>query len=95
MTLTTDQRLYVESQVSARRKSTGLAYALWFFLGLLSIHRFYLERPKTAILQIILNCLIVGLLWTLFDAFLIPGMIRKCEDNERQRLYQVVAGNYR
>lgn len=84
--LTTDQRLFIESQVSSRRKSMGAAYALWLFLGLLSMHRFYLERPGSAILQIILNCLVVGLIWTLIDAFLIPGMIRDHANKVRNEL---------
>lgn len=79
----------IESQVASSRKSMGVAYALWFFLGLLSLHRFYLERPATAILQIILNCLIVGIFWTLFDVFLIPGMIRQQQERVRARLYGV------
>lgn len=92
MTLTTDQRLLIESQVTARRKSTGVAYALWFFLGFFSMHRFYLERSGSAVLQIVLNFVIVGLIWTLVDAFLIPGMIRKLEEETRQQLYGRVAG---
>jgi TM2 domain-containing membrane protein YozV len=89
MALTTDQRLFIESEVSRSRKSIGVAYALWFFLGLFSAHRFYLDRPGSAILQIVLNCLLVGLIWVLIDAFLIPGMIRKREDDLRQRLLGV------
>lgn len=92
MTMTTDQRLFVESQVSSRRKSMGVAYALWFFLGLISMHRFYLEKPKTAILQIVLNCILVGLIWTLIDAFLIPGMIRDHENKVRGDIYKNVGG---
>lgn len=93
MAMTTDHRLYIETQVMAQRKSMGLAYVLWLFLGLLSIHRFYLEKPGSAILQIILNCLIVGLIWTLIDAFLIPGMTREHEAKVRARLYQFAAPN--
>lgn len=92
MSMTTDQRLFVESQVSSRRKSMGVAYALWLFLGFFSMHRFYLEKPKSAILQIVLNCLIVGLIWTLIDAFLIPGMIRDHENKMRDNIYRNVGG---
>lgn len=88
MSMTTDQRLFIESQVSSRRKSMGVAYALWFFLGLFSMHRFYLEKPGTAILQILLNCILIGLIWTLIDAFLIPGMIRQHEEKVRAGLYR-------
>lgn len=91
MPLTTEQLLLLESRVDARSKSTALAYLLWFFLGVLSIHRFYLGRPKTAILQIILNCIVIGLLWTLADAFLIPGLVRAYNDNVRDELIARVA----
>jgi TM2 domain-containing membrane protein YozV len=86
MSLSTDQRLFIESQVMGRRKSMLIAYLLWGFLGLFSMHRFYLEKPKSAILQLVLNFLIVGLIWLLVDAFLIPGMIRQHEDGLRLRL---------
>ncbi len=92
MSLTTDHRLYIESQVAARRKSIGIAYALWFFLGVFSAHRFYLDRPGSAIAQLVLNFLIVGLIWTIADAFLIPGMIRKREEQMRQQLYAIAGG---
>lgn len=38
----------------AHRKSTGIAYVLWFFLGGLSAHRFYAGKVGTAILQLLL-----------------------------------------
>lgn len=37
-----DIRLY-----EANRKSLGLAYLLWFFLGLFGAHRFYLRAGRT------------------------------------------------
>jgi TM2 domain-containing membrane protein YozV len=92
MELSNDQRLMIESQVIAQRKSIGVAYLLWFFLGLLSVHRFYLDRPGTAILQIVLNCLIVGWVWVLVDAFLIPGMIREHDERVRGRLMTAAGG---
>ena len=68
----------------ANKKSLGIAYALWFFLGGLGAHRFYMGRTGTAIVMAAL--LIIGLailvtlvplgIWMLIDAFLLPGWVR-------------------
>ncbi len=84
--ITTDQQLLIEARINNERKSAGVAYALWFFLGLLSAHRFYLGRPGTAILQIASYFILVGFIWLLVDAFLIPDMIRKHMAEMRERL---------
>ena len=74
----------------AKRKSTGVAYLLWFFLGMFGAHRFYLGETGTGVTQLVLSVIgwataifVVGLfllagvgIWVLVDAFLIPGMIR-------------------
>ncbi len=59
---------------------------MWFFLGILSAHRFYLGKPGTSILPILTFFIQIGLVWLLVDAFLIPGMIRKKQDDIRSRL---------
>jgi TM2 domain-containing membrane protein YozV len=75
----------------AGKKSTGVAYLLWIFLGSLGGHRFYLERTGSAVAQLILCVLgwatiwfVVGLIfliplgvWLLIDLFLIPGMAQE------------------
>jgi TM2 domain-containing membrane protein YozV len=74
----------------AQKKSVGVAYLLWFFLGTLGGHRFYVGRTGTAVAQLLLTIagactmflgvgfFIVGCvgLWVLIDAFLLPGIIR-------------------
>lgn len=74
----------------ANKKSAGAAYVLWFFLGGLGAHRFYLGQTGTAVAQLILFILgwltlviAVGFfllmavgIWLLVDAFLIPGLVR-------------------
>lgn len=58
---------------------------LWFFLGGLGAHRFYLGRTGSAIAQLALGLLAFPTafitllplgLWLLADLFLIPGIVR-------------------
>jgi hypothetical protein len=55
MGLTTNDQLLIESRITNDGKNVVVAYLFWFFLGIFSAHRFYLGRPGTAILQILLT----------------------------------------
>ncbi|MCX7377497.1 MAG: TM2 domain-containing protein [Alphaproteobacteria bacterium] len=79
----------------ANKKSTLVAYLLWFFLGWLGGHRFYLGHTGSAVAMLIITIIstiliFVGIgflglmaigIWALVDAFLIPGMVRS-QNNE-------------
>ncbi len=56
-------------------KSKTVAYVLWFFLGWLSLHRFYVNKVPTAIIYLITGQLF-GIGW-IIDLFLIPSMVNK------------------
>jgi TM2 domain-containing membrane protein YozV len=56
-------------------KSKGTAYLLWFFLGGLSAHRFYLGHIGIGILYL-LTFQLFGIGW-IIDLFLIGGMVDK------------------
>ena len=70
----------------ANKKSTGVAYLLWLFLGGFGAHRFYLSYTGTAAAQLLLlifgwlpffiGWMVLGV-WLLVDLFLIPGMARE------------------
>ncbi len=78
-------------QYDAAKKSAGIAYLLWFFLGGFGAHRFYLGQIGTGVAQLlilvfsfILTFVAVGLLgflvlgvWVIVDAFLIPGIVQR------------------
>lgn len=61
-------------------KNMILAYLLWWFLGTLGIHRFYLNHPKSGLAQLLLLALgwiplfigwVVLGIWWLLDAYFI------------------------
>lgn len=100
MGLTVQDQMLIEQRITNDSKSAGVAYLLWFFLGSLGGHRFYLGRVGTGLLM--LAMLIVGFatvavgfgaivwvilgIWLLVDLFLIPGIIRNDKEKLRQRL---------
>ena len=86
MRLSTEAQILIEQRVTNEGPSAGVAYMLWFFLGLVSAHRFYLGRPGTAILQILCYFILVGFLWLFIDVFLISGMLREKRAEIRNRL---------
>jgi TM2 domain-containing membrane protein YozV len=75
---------------------------LWFFLGNVGVHRFYLGRTGSGIAMAILSVLswitvyvgigFIGLavigLWWLVDVFLIPGITTRANQELATRLAQ-------
>ncbi len=48
-------------------KSKGIAYLLWFFLGVLGVHKFYLEKFAVGIIYLLTGGLfLIGWLYDLF-----------------------------
>lgn len=81
-------------------KSLVAAYVIWFFFGAISGHRFYLGFPVSGVIQAslwfvswmlimggffgaVLSLGIAGM-WTLTDAFLIPGLHRQAIQRQRE-----------
>ena len=81
-------------------KSTTAAYLLWFFLGAIGIHKFYVGKAGMGVLYIILTTIgvatvsfvvgfipiaIVGIL-LLVDLFTLPNQIREANENAAEEL---------
>jgi len=66
-----------------RRKRLWLAWLLWGTLGLMGVHRFYLDRPGTGLLMLFTGG--GGMLWWVVDAFLLPSMVRKQVQEQARR----------
>ena len=92
MGLSVAELTLIEQRVTNDGPSTGVAYLLWLLAWFVSGNRFYLGRPGTALLQIASYFVLVGFLWLLIDAFLIPGMIRERRNDIRQRISLQMAG---
>jgi TM2 domain-containing membrane protein YozV len=100
MGLSTQEQILIEQRVTNEAKSAGAAYLLWFFLGTLGAHRFYLGKTGSGVAQLILFVLgwitmsvgvgvvlLIALgIWWIVDAFLIPGIIANQKEEVRGRL---------
>lgn len=81
--------------IMVNHKSTAVSYVLWFFLGQLGIHKFYLGKTLMGLVYlglgiigwattfILVGWFLLAILWILMilDLFTIPGAVRKI--NER------------
>ena len=48
-------------ELDRRRKSTGVTFALWFFLSWLGLHKFYLGRIATGIVYVVVPWVLIVL----------------------------------
>ncbi len=67
------EKLRLESEIMFKEKDLLVSYGLWFFLGALGIHRFYLGDKKGG--GWMLGLLIVGWLTSVIFIGLIPLLI--------------------
>ena len=91
------KQMLIEQRLTNDGKSKGIAYLLWFLLGGLGLHRFYLGRTGSAfgmIALLVLGIITGGVLllplmiWLLVDLFLISGMVDQSRNELRVKLIQ-------
>lgn len=92
---------WVNGEVDRKGKEVWIAYLLWFVLGSLGAHRFYLGETNTAVAMavtfvvgwattvILVGFLILGVLgiWVIVDLFTIPGMVEKANEKVKLEAY--------
>jgi len=79
-----DKNTAVQMQYDNEKKSAGVAYALWFFLGALGGHRFYAGDTGYALGMLFT---LGGLgVWALIDVFFIGKRIREVNAGIQQRI---------
>lgn len=86
MSLDLAAKTYIEARLANEGPQITLAYVFWLFLGLFSAHRFYLGKTGTAVLQIISYFFVIGVIWFIIDAFLLPDLVRARQDEVRRRI---------
>ncbi|MFD6511204.1 TM2 domain-containing protein [Bacillus sp. NPDC060175] len=86
--LSSEQLALVNSEFEKNKKSKGLAYLIWFFLGGLGGHRYYARDFGMAIAM---TLTLGGLgIWALIDVFFIGRRIgKKNEELERDIILKV------
>lgn len=73
--LTTQELQLLASEMDRKKKSTATTWILWFFLGNIGAHRYYLGKIGTGVaMTLTLGCFGI---WTIVDIFLINGMLNK------------------
>ncbi|NLM37672.1 MAG: TM2 domain-containing protein [Firmicutes bacterium] len=55
--LSDKQLAILEGELSRNKKSTGIAYLLWFFLGSLGVHKFYIGKTSWGIAYLLMGIL--------------------------------------
>ncbi|QDX92831.1 hypothetical protein C2W64_00426 [Brevibacillus laterosporus] len=94
--LTTDQQLMVNAEFDKRKRSKGIAYLLWIFLGTIGGHRFYSGDTGIAIGMIAVWFISWFLLfvpiaiWIIIDVFLIGKRIDKLNEQLEITIIQKV-----
>src|SRR3954452_22836292 len=85
----TDDRVMLQMRAQSAyddvKKSAGVAYAFWFFLGGFGAHRFYLGRKGLGIAMLLT---LGGLgVWALVDVFFIGGALRKANSEKKSQIF--------
>lgn len=77
--------LAAQSAYDDVKKSPGVAYAFWFFLGVLGAHRFYAGHKGVGI-AMLLTFGGFGF-WTLLDVFFIGGALRRVNAEQKAQVF--------
>lgn len=86
--LTSEQLAMVQSEMNNKQKSKGIAYALWWFTGVIGGHRYYAGDIG---MGIGMTLTLGGFgIWSLIDVFFIGKRIESVNDNKEMEIIQNV-----
>lgn len=74
--LTSQELSILQIELEKRGKNKLVTYLLWWFLGILGGHRFYLGNTGLAVAQLLLSWATCGI-WWIIDVFLIGKELDK------------------
>lgn len=86
--LTGKQLAMIQGEMNNKQKSKGVAFALWWFLGIFGGHRFYAGDIGVGV-GMLLTLGGMGI-WTLIDGFFISGMIERKNNQIENELIQSI-----
>jgi hypothetical protein len=88
--ITQQDMIAIELRTDEECKSPFQAYVLWFFLGWLGAHRFYVGHGKSGLAMLILTLSMVGfpisLFWWLADSVRLGGLLQEEREQVRDRI---------
>jgi TM2 domain-containing membrane protein YozV len=88
--ITQEDMIAIELRTDEESKAPFQAYVLWFFLGWLGAHRFYIRHSKSGLAMLLLSLSLVGFpisfFWWLFDSVRLGGLLQEERDLVRDRI---------
>lgn len=88
--ITHEDMIAIELRTDEESKAPFQAYVLWFFLGWLGAHRFYIGHSKSGLAMLLLSLSLVGFpisfFWWLFDSVRLGGLLQEERDLVRDRI---------
>lgn len=88
--ITKEDMIAIELRTDEETKAPFQAYILWFFLGWLGAHRFYVGRGKSGLAMLLLTLSMVGFpisfFWWLADSVRLGGLLQEDRDLVRDRI---------
>ncbi|WP_313587375.1 TM2 domain-containing protein [Aquidulcibacter sp.] len=90
MEISQEDMIAIELRTDREAKDSFPAYVLWFFLGWLGAHRFFIGETKTGLAMLILSLSMVGFpitfVWWLTDAIRLGGLLQEKRDLVSDRI---------
>jgi hypothetical protein len=88
--ITEKDMVAIELRTDEESKSPFQAYVLWFFLGWLGAHRFFVGHKKSGLAMLLLTLSMVGFpisfFWWLADSVRLGGLLEEERDLVRDRI---------